>query len=235
MVRRAISRSNVVINMVRRLLLLGLLLRGLLLGPLLLGPLLPLLPLSAVGLLPLCPAPAVRQARARCPPPMLTPCCPPRRACHPRPLVQVGSAQETWNYKFEEVHIEWPARLARAIKESGKVERFIHLRCARGAAAEQVGGGTNITCRPVMGAPSLVTALRAHAWPLLTDSASMASRLPPPPPRPCSCLGAEADAPSRRLRTKAAGEEVVRSELGPISTIFKPAVMTGTEDRLFNM
>jgi NADH dehydrogenase (ubiquinone) 1 alpha subcomplex subunit 9 len=89
----------------------------------------------------------------------------------------VGSAQETWNYKFEEVHIEWPARLARAIKESGKVERFIHL----------------------------------------------------------SCLGAEADAPSRRLRTKAAGEEVVRSELGPISTIFKPAVMTGTEDRLFNM
>lgn len=52
---------------------------------------------------------------------------------------------------------------------------------------------------------------------------------------PRSCLGAEADAPSRRLRTKAAGEEVVRSELGPISTIFKPAVMTGTEDRLFNM
>lgn len=64
-----------------------------------------------------------------------------------------------------------------------------------------------------------------------------------PSPQPCttnmpiprSCLGAEADAPSRRLRTKAAGEEVVRSELGPISTIFKPAVMTGTEDRLFNM
>ncbi len=57
-----------------------------------------------------------------------------------------------------------------------------------------------------------------------------------PSPLSCrSCLGAEADAPSRRLRTKAAGEEVVRSELGPISTIFKPAVMTGTEDRLFNM
>lgn len=57
----------------------------------------------------------------------------------------------------------------------------------------------------------------------------------PPPAAPCSALGAEADAPSRRLRTKAAGDEVVRSELGPISTIFKPAAVSGTEDRLFNM
>ena len=47
-------------------------------------------------------------------------------------------------------------------------------------------------------------------------------------------MGAEADAPSRRLRTKAAGEAVIRSQLGPLATIFKPAVMTGTEDRLFN-
>jgi uncharacterized protein YbjT (DUF2867 family) len=28
---------------------------------------------------------------------------------------------------------------------------------------------------------------------------------------------------------------VVRGELGPLSTIFKPAAMTGTEDRLFNL
>jgi uncharacterized protein YbjT (DUF2867 family) len=28
---------------------------------------------------------------------------------------------------------------------------------------------------------------------------------------------------------------VIRSELGPLSTIFKPSVVTGTEDRLFNM
>lgn len=66
------------------------------------------------------------------------------------------------------------------------------------------------------------------------NSCCSASTLPLPLP-PNSCLGAEADAPSRRLRTKHAGEEVVRSELGPISTIFKPAVCTGTEDRLFNM
>lgn len=32
--------------------------------------------------------------------------------------------------QFEEVHIEWPARLARLVKEHGRVERFIHLRCA---------------------------------------------------------------------------------------------------------
>lgn len=58
------------------------------------------------------------------------------------------------------------------------------------------------------------------------------SAVPPPPAlAPRSCLGAEADAPSRRLRTKAAGEEVVRAELGPIATIFKPAAMTGTEAR----
>lgn len=51
---------------------------------------------------------------------------------------------------------------------------------------------------------------------------------------PRSALGAEPDAPSRRLRTKAAGEAVVRDELGPLATIFKPAVMTGTEDKFFN-
>lgn len=58
--------------------------------------------------------------------------------------------------------------------------------------------------------------------------------LPVPPPPPGSALGAEPDAPSRRLRTKAAGEAVVRDELGPLATIFKPAVMTGTEDKFFN-
>ena len=47
---------------------------------------------------------------------------------------------------------------------------------------------------------------------------------PPKPRLPCrSCLGAEADAPSRRLRTKAAGEEVICSELGQLATIFKPS------------
>jgi uncharacterized protein YbjT (DUF2867 family) len=49
-----------------------------------------------------------------------------------------------------------------------------------------------------------------------------------------SALGAAADAPSRRLRTKAAGEELVRSELGDIATIFRPAPVVGTEDRLIN-
>jgi len=87
----------------------------------------------------------------------------------------IGADVETWNYSFEEVHTDIPARLAKISKEMG-VERFVHF----------------------------------------------------------SCLGATPEAPSRRLRTKAAGEDAVRSELGTAATIFKPAVATGTEDRLFN-
>lgn len=48
-----------------------------------------------------------------------------------------------------------------------------------------------------------------------------------------SCLGASPDAPSRRLQTKAAGEEAVRGAF-PDATILKPAVLVGIEDRMFN-
>lgn len=87
----------------------------------------------------------------------------------------IGADQETWNYGFEEVHVDIPARIARISKEMG-IERVVHF----------------------------------------------------------SALGATPDAPSRRLRTKAAGEAAVTAELGDIATIFKPATATGTEDRLFN-
>ena len=82
---------------------------------------------------------------------------------------------------------------------------------AQGVAAQLL-----LPCRSILGGLWLTAALR------------------PTPRRRRSCLGAESDAASRRLRTKAAGEEVVRSKLGPISTIFKPAALTGTEDKLFN-
>jgi NADH dehydrogenase (ubiquinone) 1 alpha subcomplex subunit 9 len=87
----------------------------------------------------------------------------------------IGADNETWNYSFEEVHVDIPARLARLAKEAG-VERFLHF----------------------------------------------------------SALGASHSAPSRRLRTKAAGEDAVSSEFGDTATIFRPAPITGTEDRLFN-
>lgn len=48
-----------------------------------------------------------------------------------------------------------------------------------------------------------------------------------------SALGASIDAPSRRLRSKAMGEVVVKEEIGGNSTIFKPAPITGPEDRIF--
>jgi NADH dehydrogenase (ubiquinone) 1 alpha subcomplex subunit 9 len=87
----------------------------------------------------------------------------------------IGADQETWNYGFDEVHIDIPARIAKISKELG-VERVVHF----------------------------------------------------------SAMGASADAPSRRLRTKAAGEAALKQELGEMLTIFKPAPVTGTEDRLFN-
>lgn len=48
-----------------------------------------------------------------------------------------------------------------------------------------------------------------------------------------SCLGASPSSPSRMLRTKAAGEEVVLKEI-PEATILRPAAMIGTEDRILN-
>lgn len=87
----------------------------------------------------------------------------------------IGSDVETWNYSFEEVHVDIAERIARVSKECG-VERLLHF----------------------------------------------------------SALGASSEAPSRRLRTKAAGEEAVRAEMGDNVTIFRPAPISGTEDRLFN-
>lgn len=88
----------------------------------------------------------------------------------------IGADRETWNFKFEEVHIEIAERIAKAAKAHGGIQRFIHV----------------------------------------------------------SALGAAKSAPSRRLQTKAAGEEVVQGTVSDISTIFRLAPMTGTEDRLFN-
>ena len=48
-----------------------------------------------------------------------------------------------------------------------------------------------------------------------------------------SALGASVDAPSRRLRSKGLGDVVVKEEIGDVSTIFKPAPITGPEDRIF--
>jgi NADH dehydrogenase (ubiquinone) 1 alpha subcomplex subunit 9 len=48
-----------------------------------------------------------------------------------------------------------------------------------------------------------------------------------------SALGAGSSAPSKRLRTKHQGDEIIRDAMGDASTIFKPAPITGPEDRLF--
>jgi NADH dehydrogenase (ubiquinone) 1 alpha subcomplex subunit 9 len=88
----------------------------------------------------------------------------------------IGADRETWNYKFDEVHVDIADRIASTVKSHGSIQRFIHL----------------------------------------------------------SAIGASPSAPSRRLQTKAAGEAAVKSHLPETSTIFRPAPMTGPEDRFFN-
>ncbi|HEY1393192.1 MAG TPA: complex I NDUFA9 subunit family protein, partial [Methylibium sp.] len=50
-----------------------------------------------------------------------------------------------------------------------------------------------------------------------------------------SALGVAADAPSRYLRSKAAGEAVLREEARLDLTILRPSVMFGAEDRFLNL
>jgi len=88
----------------------------------------------------------------------------------------VGAEKETWNWRYEEVHVDHPARLARLCSEPGSgVDRLVHV----------------------------------------------------------SAMGASADAPSKRLRTLAAGEAAVRDAF-PDATIIRLAPVVGPEDRFFN-
>lgn len=50
-----------------------------------------------------------------------------------------------------------------------------------------------------------------------------------------SALGASADAPSEYLRSKAAGEQAVRGSGKVATTIFRPSVVFGPEDRFLNL
>ncbi|KAK9837336.1 hypothetical protein WJX81_007346 [Elliptochloris bilobata] len=87
----------------------------------------------------------------------------------------IGAERETWNYEFEEVHVDIARRIAEACAANPIVERLMHV----------------------------------------------------------SCLSAAPDAPSERLRTKAAGDAAVRAAM-PNATIFKPGPLIGNEDRLTN-
>ena len=90
----------------------------------------------------------------------------------------IGGEQETWNYGFQEVHVDVPRRIAEAVlkRGPGAVEHFYQF----------------------------------------------------------SSVAASADAPSRRLRTKAEGDAAVAEALGDLATFWKLAPVTGTEDRVFN-
>ena len=87
----------------------------------------------------------------------------------------VGREWETRNFSFEDVHVDFPARLAEICKSVG-ASRLVHV----------------------------------------------------------SALGAAADHPSEYYRTKAVGDEAVKSAF-PDATIVKPAKLIGTEDRLLNV
>mmetsp|Transcript_31177 Transcript_31177/g.88409 ORF Transcript_31177/g.88409 Transcript_31177/m.88409 type:complete len:399 (+) Transcript_31177:143-1339(+) len=87
----------------------------------------------------------------------------------------LGIHQETWNFGFREVHVDFARTVAEAAAETSTVERMLHL----------------------------------------------------------SSLGASPRAPSERLKTKWDGELAVKTAY-PGATIFRPAPMTGSEDKLFN-
>eukprot|EP00873_Tetraselmis_striata_P002194 jgi/Tetstr1/422458/TSEL_013296.t1 len=87
----------------------------------------------------------------------------------------VGVHQETWNFGFSEVHVDFAKAIAEAAAATPSVERLLHV----------------------------------------------------------SCLGASPKAPSQRLQTKYEGERAVKQAF-PRATIFRPAPMTGNEDKLFN-
>ncbi|GLC37331.1 hypothetical protein PLESTB_001135500 [Pleodorina starrii] len=87
----------------------------------------------------------------------------------------VGMRLETMNWTFEDVHVDFPKRLAKIAAESGHVDRLIHF----------------------------------------------------------SDMGADANHKSKRMRTKALGDEAVR-EAFPSATIMRPGDIVGIEDHFYN-
>ena len=126
--------------------------------------------------------------------------------------------QETWNYSFEETHINIP-RVSFG-SHCSEYHFSLHLR------SRHLPCDVALSCLP--GANILPAFPPIHACHMMQRIAKCVhehggiQRF-----FHVSCLGAAPDAPSKRLRTKAAGEEVVRGELGDIATIFKLAHMVG--------
>ncbi|KXZ51581.1 hypothetical protein GPECTOR_12g544 [Gonium pectorale] len=87
----------------------------------------------------------------------------------------VGMRLQTMNWSFEDVHIDFPKRLAKIAAESGHVDRLVHF----------------------------------------------------------SDMGADPEHASKRMRTKALGDQAVL-EAFPRATIFRPADIVGIEDHFYN-
>lgn len=87
----------------------------------------------------------------------------------------VGMRLETMNWSFEEVHVDFPKRLAQLSAEAGHVKRLVHF----------------------------------------------------------SDMGADPQHASKRMRTKAQGDEEVLKAF-PKATIFRPADIVGIEDHFYN-
>ncbi|GIL71260.1 hypothetical protein Vretimale_2871 [Volvox reticuliferus] len=87
----------------------------------------------------------------------------------------IGMRLQTMNWSFEDVHVDFPKRLAKIAAESGHVDRLIHF----------------------------------------------------------SDMGADMNHASKRMRTKALGDEAVRKAF-PSATIVRPADIVGIEDHFYN-
>ena len=67
----------------------------------------------------------------------------------------IGVERETWNFSFEDIHIDAAARIAQAAAENPLTERFIHLSC--------IGAGRDAASRRLRTKVRAVLPTAAHS------------------------------------------------------------------------
>lgn len=148
----------------------------------------------------------------------------------------IGATYETRNYSFDDVHATWPAHLAALAKESPLLERCA-LSWARGARAG-ARGECALAARVLGSRSGKRYACCVTRRACSTPNTHQPTHTPTHPPHPSfvhvSDLGASADHPSARMRSKAKGDAAVMDALPGLATVLRPAPVVGDEDDFLN-